>query len=275
MVCKRLLKTVFAAVLVVFSCLVPSVLAAENIGTVPYLLMATSDQNSLYQQCTLGNAAADALKKYLNTDIAIVNGGDLIGNLPPGEVTADDLNACIRTDRPLAVCEISGAQLFEILETAISHVVLNENREYDISASKHDAFPQISGFRLSYNPGGNPGERISRLTYNDKPVQAEDRFTLAATVHMLTGGYGLPSVEKYTETSETLDSVMRRYIRDGMEDYSMPQKRINAMEVHSQQFLSRYSIFTIVIVCVILFALLTPITKRKINILHGKKEEEE
>ncbi len=263
--CKRTLRLILAAVAAAV-CLMGPALASEPVGTVPWLLTATSDRNARYQQCTLGDAEADALRKYLSADIAIVNGGDLIGNLPPGEITQDDLRACLREDRPVAVCRVKGQELTLILESALSHVVTDETGEYIADASAHDAFPQISGFRLSYNPSAQPGERIARLTYNDRPIQPEDSFVLAASVHMLNGGYGLPAVAQYEETDETLISVMESYICDGMEDYSIPKTRINAMGVKSQQFLGRYSIFTLVVICIIMFLLIAPFTRRVINV---------
>ena len=273
MVCKRIAKTVFAALLICI-CLMSSA-SAEKVGTVPWLLTATSDKNALYRQCSLGDAAADALRKYLGTDIAIVNGGDLLGNLQPGDTTTEDLNACLREGRTLAVAEITGAELYQIMESALSHTVITDKREFDAELSAHGAFPQISGFRVSYNPGWPAGERISRMTFQDKPVEKDDRLTLAATVYMLDGGYDLPEIEGYTARSETLTDVMAAYIGDGMDDYSISHARVNAMEVHSQQHFSRYAIFTAVAICAILFVLLVPLSRHRKQLPAIPEEESE
>ena len=244
--------------------------AAEPLGTVPWLLTATSEEDARYRQCSLGDAVSDAVRAYLGADIAIVNGGDLIGNLQPGEATSADVRGCLRADKTLATARVSGAELLEILEAALSHVTLTARREYDGEASAHDAFPQISGFRLSYDPGAAPGERISRLTYQDRPVQPEDSFLLAATEEMLAGGYGLPAVADYTQSQETLGSVLEQYIRDGMEDYAIPRTRVYAMEVRTRRAFDRSTILMVVALAAVLALLFLPLGKKFVN-LNKKK----
>lgn len=258
--CKRILSAViFLAI--VLCCPVQSA-AADALGTVPWLLTATSDRDARYQQCSLGDAAADAVRRYLDADIAIVNGGDLIGNLPPGEVTEAEVLGCIRDERTLAVATVTGEQLRAILESALSHVVLNDARDYDAARSAHDAFPQISGFRVTYDPGARPGERISRLTYQDKQVQPEDSFRLAATEYMLSGGYELPPAGEYTVSGFSLVSVMEQYIRDGMDDYGIMKTRVNAMDVRSQRSYHRQTILMCAGLAAVLVVLLIPLVRK-------------
>lgn len=266
---KRLTAALLAAL--VFLCAASPIYAAEEtLGTVPWLLTATSEEDARYRQCSLGDAVSDAVRLYLNADIAIVNGGDLIGNLQPGEAVPSDVQACLRADKILATAWVNGAQLREILEASLSHVTLTDRREYDAEASAHDAFPQISGFRLSYDPGAALGERISRLTYQDVPVQPEDSFLLAATEEMLAGGYGLPAVAEYTQTHYTLGSVLEQYIRDGMEDYAIPKTRVYAMEVRTRRAFDRSTILMVVALAAVLAVLFLPLGKKFVN-LNKKK----
>ena len=259
-ICKRL----FAALIIISAllCYAISSFAAEVIGTVPWLLTATSEENSRYRQCSLGDAAADAVLRYLEADIAIVNGGDLIGNLLPGETSAQDVRECIRENMNLATATVSGEELRVILESALSHVTLTEGRDYDAENSCHDAFPQIAGFRISYDPGQQPGNRISRLTYNDKPVNPDDSFRLAATENMLSGGYGLPAVSEYVVSSCSLDSVMEQYIRDGMDEYAVMKTRVYAMDVRAQHKYNRQTVLMCVGLAAVLLALFIPLVKK-------------
>lgn len=251
----------------------PAHAASETLGTVPWLLTSVSEENARYRECSLGDAVSDAVRVYLGADIAIVNGGDLIGNLQPGEATAADVQRCLHADSALATAWVSGAQLQEILEAALSHVTLTERRAYDAEASAHDAFPQISGFSLSYDPGAAPGERITRLRSQDAPIQPEDRLLLAATAEMLAGGYGLPAVEEYTESQATLGSVLEQYIRDGMKDYAIPQTRVHAMEVRARGGFDRSSILMVVALAAVLAVLFLPLGKKLANLknLNHKK----
>ena len=230
-------------------------------------MIASSTQNALYQECTLGNAVADAMILYTGADIAIVNGGMLKGNLLHGDVTEQDIAESI-TDAPLALAQVSAKQLFDILEAALSYVVIDDGRQYVPDKSENAAFPQISGFRISYDPSAPYGERLARLTVNNEPLDKNDTettFTLVSTVAFLEGQFGTPPVEDFTLTGDTLHSVFISYIKDGMDDiYALPENRVNAMGVNkSQESSRRYMIFTAIAILIIFYVLGMRIRKRR------------
>lgn len=261
---KRLIIYNFFFLLSFIALLSPAAFAAgesDVIGTVPRLLTAVSEEKATFRECTLGDAMADAAVKYTGADMAIINGGDLTGNLQPGDITMEGIRECIAEDRMLALCEITPAKLREILESALSHVRTDGSKNYDTELSPHPAFPQVSGFRVSYDPAAEAGNRVARITVNDKALDLNDDvtvYTLAATEEMLSGAYGLPAVSRYSPTGWALQSLLVRYIQDGMDEYILPAKRVYAMEIRSGLFASRYSIFTIVMICCLLFALTIP-----------------
>ncbi|NLM84412.1 MAG: hypothetical protein GX189_06885 [Clostridiales bacterium] len=230
------------------------------VGTIPYLLTATSDKNALYEECSLGIACADSIRIALNTDFAIVNGGDLTGNLPPGELSRDDFNSAIRPDMILAVAEISVSELRNILESALSHVVLTDDRAYDVQHSKNGAFPHISGFELAYDPAAPIGQRVVWIKYQGDKLDLADterRFTLAATEYMLSGGYGLPAAPEAKAAEMTLRTAMEQYIRSGMGDYSTPARRITVIGLKITSY-QKTTILLIIAIGCIFIALLYP-----------------
>lgn len=255
------------------------------IGTVPRLLTATSDHSAMYEECTLGDAMSDAAVRYTGAKLAVINGGDLTGNLQHGVAYDYEIAECIAVDKVIAVCKVTPAQLSEILEAALAHVRTNGNREYDTENAPHPAFPQISGFRISYDPEAEPGQRVARITVDNKSLDLTDTetvFTLAATEQMFQGGYGLPAVEDYTVTDWTLRSLLCRYIQDGMDEYILPGNRIYAMEIHSGLFASRYTIFTIAAIATLFVALLIPFgtklvsfSSRNVNSMNKEIEKNE
>ena len=243
---------------------------SEVIGTVPRLLTATSDRNALYEECTLGDALADAMVIYTGADMAIVNGGMLTGNLLHGQVLEQDIEACVAEDCELAAAEVSAAQLFAILEASLAHVVVDESKSYDASLSEHAAFPQISGFRVSYDPALEAGQRLARVTFNNEALDINDsetKYTLVSTTRLFDGEFDTPEVQDYTVLDKTLHSVLKSYIQDGMEDsrYVVPEKRINAMGVRSGQSLNRYLIFTAVVILALFWLLLSRPWRRQAN----------
>ncbi|NLT40875.1 MAG: hypothetical protein GXX89_10525 [Clostridiales bacterium] len=261
-------KTVLAALALAIcfsAALTHAAAERENgpVGTIPWLLTATSEQNALYEECNLGDACADSLRLALNTDLAIVNGGDLTGNLPPGELSREDFESAIRPDLPLAVAEVSVARLRQILESALSHVRLTPDRQYDAENSGHGAFPHISGFTLAYDPGEPAGRRVVWIKYGDERLDLTDTelsFTLAATEYMLGGGYELPAVPGAKTTEYTLRLAMERYIRAGMDDYSRPARRITAIGMKITAYQKNTGLIFVAVAC-IMIALLYPTIK--------------
>lgn len=240
-------------------------------GTVPRLLFATTAQNSLYEECTFGNAITDAMIKYTGADMAIINGGVLTGNLQHGDVYENDINEAIAVDFQLALTEVTAQQLYSMLEASLSHVIVDESKHYNTLLSPHAAFPQISGFRIAYDPATEPGQRLSRVTYNNKPIDITDTettYTLVSSVNYFNGEYGTPAIEGYTVLEESLHSVLKNYIRDGIseDNYAMTEKRIYAMEVQTGLFSNNYTIFTVAAICMIFFTFIAIPTKwRKYN----------
>ncbi len=232
MVFKRL--AVLAAVLLLLA--TPAAQAAgvngqEIAGTVPRLLSATSDKDARCVECNLGDAVADAMCKYLDADIAIVCGGDLKANLF-GDITWDELRNAFPEDCQLATAVVTVRQLREILEAGVSHIRLNASEKIDTASSVYDGFPQISGFTLFYDASAPVGQRVHDIYFGDEKLALDDdstTLTLAATVFMLEGGYGLPRVDHIVRSDLTLPDIFARYMNDGMADYLGTDKRIRTM----------------------------------------------
>jgi len=233
MICKRLAALAITLLLLG----APAALAAggsgtDIAGTVPRLLTSASETDARSVECTLGDAVADAVRKYLGSDIAIVCGGDLIANLPPGAITWDGLRDIFAEDRPLATATVTIKQLREILEAGLSHIEMNDSEKIDAAASAYAGFPQIAGFTLYYDASAPVGQRVHDIFVNNEKLKLDDdtkTVTLAATVFMLEGGYGLPSVDHAVPSGLTLSDVTARYMNDGMADYLSTGERILPM----------------------------------------------
>ena len=206
--------------------------SSDVAGVVPRLLTAVSDKDARILECTLGDAVADAVRVSLGADIAIVNGGDLVRNLLPGEITYDELRASFKEDRPLAVVTVTPMALRGILEAGLSHITLDSTETIDSAASAYDGFPQISGFTLSYDTTAPPGQRVHEIMLGGKPLELEDDVTayrLAATAFMLGGGYGLPAINGAVPSELKLSDAVVFYLSQEMPDYSVTGSRIYPM----------------------------------------------
>ena len=175
------------------------------LGTVDSLQQATNDYGCLTGEMELCDTVADAVRSACGTQIAIINGGDIVHNLEGGEATWGDILFLFAEDRPLATAEISGADLLKILEYGVSHAVMDPSTEtLDVEASIFDGFPQISGFSFYYDLSAPVGQRILHAELPDGSlVTADMTLTLAATEYMLSGGFGYPAIS-YESVGTTL-----------------------------------------------------------------------
>lgn len=183
------------------------------VGTVSSVLTATSEPGATVAQTTLGGAAADAARQLTGADIAILNGGDFYGNLQPGEVSEKDIEAVFLEDRYLAVTTVTCGELRGILEHGVGAITVSDNETIDRDASSDGRFPQISGFTFTYDASAPAGSRVvSILNEQGRELDGSAALTLAATAHMLSGGYGYDEISGYRLSDISLPAALGAYI---------------------------------------------------------------
>jgi 5'-nucleotidase len=159
----------------------------------------------------MGNYLADLMRKELKTDLALTNGGGLRDTFPaatykvvdttykrpaagvtgPFDVTLGDAISVLPFGNSVAVATISGTQLWAALENGVSQ------------HPSGGRFPQISGFKFSFDTSKAVGSRITAVTKLDGTAIAKDAktYTVATNDFMLYGGDGYtmlnPSTAKF------------------------------------------------------------------------------
>ncbi|NCV34040.1 MAG: bifunctional metallophosphatase/5'-nucleotidase [Actinobacteria bacterium] len=159
----------------------------------------------------MGNYLADLMRKELKTDFALTNGGGLRDTFPaatykavdttykrpaagvtgPFDVTLGDAISVLPFGNSVAVATISGTQLWAALENGVSQ------------HPSGGRFPQISGFKFSFDTSKAVGSRITAVTKLDGTAIAKDAktYTVATNDFMLYGGDGYtmlnPSTAKF------------------------------------------------------------------------------
>ena len=159
----------------------------------------------------MGNYLADLMKKELKTDFALTNGGGLRDTFPaatykvvdatykrpgagaagPFDVTLGDAISVLPFGNSVAVATITGTQLWAALENGVSQF------------PSGGRFPQISGFKFSFDSTKAVGSRITAVTRVDGTAIAKDAktYTVATNDYMLYGGDGYtmlnPSTAKF------------------------------------------------------------------------------
>ncbi|MBR4845731.1 MAG: bifunctional metallophosphatase/5'-nucleotidase, partial [Bacteroidaceae bacterium] len=89
------------------------------------------------QEMPIGNLCADAFRKVLNTDVALINGGGIRANLPTGELTYNHLLAIFPFGNVACTATLTGQQLADVLECSVR-----------LLPKENGSFMQVSGLRF-------------------------------------------------------------------------------------------------------------------------------
>lgn len=188
----------------------------ESLGRLETAPKSFLTETPYVSQCELGSVAADALRAFAGTDIALVNTGDLQNDLNAGIVTAEDVRRVFREDKELARAQISPVQLYGILEHAVGQLQVDPATEKIMDQTAvFDGFCQVSGFRFQYDASADPGKRVLSVTLDDgrelSPEDTESRLSLCASAYMLAGGYGFGPVE-HESLGSTMSEALGAYV---------------------------------------------------------------
>lgn len=198
------------------------------------------------QETNIGDFCADAFRAFTGADIAMVNGGGIRTNIEKGEILFNDLYNVMPFGDMIATGSLTGEQLIDALEYAVSSL-----------PAEAGVFMQVSGLRYKLNPEiPSPvvmdaetemfshieeGERrVSEVEILDKEsgeykdVELSRRYTMATLDYLILelGGSGIfKGVEPDPTYWGAEIEILRSYIENNLNgtigsEYSEPQGRI-------------------------------------------------
>lgn len=127
------------------------------------------------QTTLLGNWATDVMRKEVNADIAIQNGGGLRRDLPAGEITMGVLYEIMPFDNTLYTMDLTGKQV----KAAIEHGIMSE----DFNPG------QFSGLIVKYDSKKAAGERIVEIKLADgTPLDDNKLYKMVTNDFQASGG---------------------------------------------------------------------------------------
>jgi len=155
-------------------------------------------------EAALGNFTTDAMRKKYGTDFAYINGGGIrdkfpaatyvpadktynrpgADKVPPYDVTLGDALAVYPFGNTVGVSVVTGENLWKALENGVSNWP-GDGR-----------FPQISGFKFTFDTSKAVGSRVQSVTKLDGTAIAKDakEYTIAVPDFMIYGGDGYVGV---------------------------------------------------------------------------------
>ena len=150
----------------------------------------------------MGIYIADLLRAKYKTDFALTNGGGIRDTFPaksyspadtklvrtgtgPLDVTLGDALTVYPFGNQVATTVVTGENLWKALENGVGGSYPGDGR-----------FPQISGFKFTFDPTKAVGSRIVSVTKNDGTAIAKDQtvYTLTTLDFIIYGGDGYSNV---------------------------------------------------------------------------------
>ncbi|MBD2848252.1 bifunctional metallophosphatase/5'-nucleotidase [Paenibacillus sp. IB182496] len=187
------------------------------------------------RESPLPNLLAAGLRRWTESEIGIVNSGQLLGGLARGEVTAGQLHALCPS--PINPCRqrMRGAQLLEALEQSLLPEFADKRLQGFGFRGHVLGSLAVDGMTVVYDPQRAPGSRIVEARIADKPLEPE-RGYLVGTIDMFTFGAGYPSLKEGSERAyflpEFIRDVLSRQLADQDEVERCLQPRWQALALN-------------------------------------------
>ena len=157
-----------------------------------------------FEETALGNFVADIMRDHTGAQMALINAGAMRASIKQGPVTVEDVFKTVPFANELAVMELTGAEIEQVLRRAVSG-----SRE-----DKDGGFLQVSG--MTFEVRGRSVVNI-RVGQNRQPLQPQTVYTVAIPDFLATGGdnYTVLKGKPYTKTGLPLrelvvDTIRRR-----------------------------------------------------------------
>jgi 5'-nucleotidase len=159
----------------------------QVIGSTSVALDARQQTNRS-QETNLGNFVADAYRRRMKTDIALINGGSIRANTTfgPGALTRRDVLTVLPFGDHVVKLAVSGSILKQALENGVSR----------LGQEEAGRFPQVSGLKYRYDGSKPVGSRVISITVGSQPVIPSKIYTLATTAYVAEGGDDYTSLKQ-------------------------------------------------------------------------------
>ncbi|MBE0432930.1 5'-nucleotidase C-terminal domain-containing protein [candidate division WOR-3 bacterium] len=155
-----------------------------------------------FEETAIGNLITDAMREFMNVDIAIHNSGGIRANLPKGEITYRHCYNIDALSNTAVTMEMTGRQIIEALEVGVNG---------------HHAIFQVSGLKFVYDSRKSIGERVQQVVMEDgSPMDPQGRYTLVTNSFLAAGGgeYVIfKSGENITDSFHYLRNIIAEYVK--------------------------------------------------------------
>lgn len=148
------------------------------------------------KECSMGNFVADAYRKVLNTDAAIVNGGGIRNDLTAGIFSYNDVLKVLPFGNMGMVIEATGQQILDALELGAAAYPKESGAFLQVSGISYTIDSSIPSSVKKDEKGNFIGVtgpyRVKNVIICSKKLDVDKKYTLAGSSYILRdGGNGM------------------------------------------------------------------------------------
>lgn len=165
-----------------------------------------------YRESPFGNLLAQGVRRATDSEISLINSGQLLGELPQGEITLGLLHQLCPS--PINPCRmlLRGEDILYTLEQSL----LPEWTDKSITGfgfrGKVLGSICVDGMDILYDNSKEPYQRIIRASIQGVPIQADQQYTVG-TLDMFTFGIGYERLKLGKEIIYLLPDFIRDLLR--------------------------------------------------------------
>lgn len=151
----------------------------------------------------MGATVAETMRRIVNADIAITNGGGVRAPLMAGTITVGDMYTILPFDNTLVTMEMKGSDIIKVLEHGIE--------------PDNFGWGQHAGVKLWYTPGATRGEKITSVRLADGTKLENDKYyTVVTNDFMAVGGdsYDFSAAKNVVDTNLVIRDEMANYWKE-------------------------------------------------------------
>lgn len=170
-----------------------------------------------FNECTLGDVAADALRERMGADLALLASGQFQRGLPAGEIILRQLHETTFSTASPAVTVLSGRQILEALERGLEPSV-NRYSHHGLRGTPF-GIPQVSGIQVWYNPEPKAGRRVRHIRVGNEILLPDHLYRVAHTdAELMPEAYIKP--DDGQTTSYEVPTILVEVLLDYLRQYS-------------------------------------------------------
>lgn len=177
----------------------------------------------------LGNMITDAIRSYVNADIAVTNNGGIRASIEPGEITARDVFTVDPFGNALSILEITGHDLKEVITYSLNRYSTDAGPGTDL---------QTSGLNYIVYRNEDGSFADVDLYIDGEPLNPDETYRLATNNFIASGGsgYDFSKATVIQEDAGLITSAIIQHLQDvtaalDAVDYEATEGRIQILPI--------------------------------------------